>query len=186
MNVAVLSGDKSVSLSWRRPADADFDHVDVFRAEARPGSDEVRVYSGPKVGVVDGAVANGVQYRYVVVAVDTSGNRSGGISVVASPQASLLVRPKDAARLKSPPKLTWKRVAGASYYNVQLWRDGVKLLSAWPLGTSFQLKRRWAHQGHRFQLTRGTYRWYVWPGIGARADVRYGTILGRQTFTVTR
>jgi hypothetical protein len=185
-NVAVLSGDKSVSLSWRRPADADFDHVDVFRAEAQPGSEEAKVYSGPKLVLVDTGVANGVQYRYVVVAVDTSGNRSGGISVVASPQASLLVRPKDAARLKSPPKLTWKRVAGASYYNVQLWRDGVKLLSAWPLGTSFQLKRRWAYQSHRFRLTPGTYRWYVWPGIGARADVRYGTILGRQTFTITR
>jgi len=182
----VLSGDKSVSLSWRRPADADFDHVDVFRAEARPDSDEVKVYSGPKLGVVDAAVANGVQYRYVVVAVDASGNRSGGVSVVASPQASLLVAPKDAARVKRPPKLTWKRVAGANYYNVQLWRDGVKLLSAWPLGTSFQLKRRWAYQSHRVRLTPGTYRWFVWPGIGARADVRYGTILGRQTFTVTR
>ena len=94
--------------------------------------------------------------------------------------------PKDTARLKRPPKLRWKRVAGATYYNVQLWRDGVKLLSFWPIRTSLQLKRRWSYQGRRYVLTPGTYRWYVWPGLGARADVRYGTILGRQTFTLTR
>ena len=184
--VTVLAGDRSVALSWRRPADGDFDHVDVLRAEARVDSREVTVYSGPKVQFVDKGLANGLQYRYVVVAVDTSGNRAGGVAVVASPQVSLLVSPKDAARVARPPKLRWRRVADAGYYNVQLWRDGVKLLSAWPIGTTFQLKKRWSYQGRRFTLTPGTYRWYVWPGIGPRAEVRYGAILGRQTFTITR
>jgi hypothetical protein len=185
-NVTVVAGDRSVALAWRRPADTDFDHVDVFRAEARPGNQEVKVYSGKTLQFVDKGVANGLQYRYVVVAVDTSGNSSAGVAVVASPQVSLLVAPKDAARVKGPPILRWRRVAEASYYNVQLWRGGVKLLSVWPVGTSFQLKRKWAYQGRRFTMTRGAYRWYVWPGIGARAEVRYGAILGRQTFTVTR
>ncbi len=69
---------------------------------------------------------------------------------------------------------------------MQLWRDGLKLLSSWPITNQLQLKRRWTYQGRRFTLTPGTYRWYVWPGLGARADVRYGAILGRQTFTLTR
>jgi hypothetical protein len=184
--VTVLAGDRSVALAWQRPADNDFDHVDVLRAEAKPGSNESRVYSGVKLQFLDKGVANGLLYRYVVVAVDAAGNRAGGVAVVATPQASLLLSPKDAARVSRPPKLTWRRFAGASYYNVQLWRDGVKLLSSWPIGTTFQLKRHWTYQGRRISLTRGTYRWYVWPGVGARSEVRYGTILGRQTFTVTR
>jgi HYR domain len=185
-SVSVVSGDGSVALSWRRPTDPDFDHAEVFRADVAPGSAETSVYSGAKQQFVDRGVANGVQYRYVLVAVDTTGNRSGGVMVLAGPKASLLVSPKEAARLTKPPMLRWKRVAGARYYNVQLWRGGVKLLSSWPITNQLQLKRRWTHQGRRFTLTPGTYRWYVWPGLGARAHVRYGAILGRQTFTLTR
>ena len=185
-SVTVLSGDRSVALSWKRPLEPDFDHVDVFRAGVAPGSAETNVYSGSKLQVVDRGVANGVQYRYVLVAVDGTGNRSGGVVVLASPKASLLVAPKDSARVAGPPLLRWKRVAGARYYNVQLWRDGVKLLSAWPVLNRYQLTRRWTYQGRRLSLRPGAYRWYVWPGLGARADVRYGEILGRQTFTLTR
>jgi len=28
------------------------------------------------------------------------------------------------------------------------------------------------------------YTWYVWPGIGARAAVKYGDLLGRSSFVV--
>ena len=35
-------------------------------------------------------------------------------------------------------------------------------------------------------LSPGSYRWYVWPGFGARAAVDYGELLGFSSFTIVR
>ena len=67
---------------------------------------------------------------------------------------------------------------GAAYYNLQLFRDGHKVLSAWPEKTRFRLKRSWAYAGHGHKLAKGTYQWYVWPGYGARSDRRFGRLIG--------
>ncbi len=32
----------------------------------------------------------------------------------------------------------------------------------------------------------GRYRWYVWPGFGARSKTRYGPLLGGSFFFVAR
>ena len=46
---------------------------------------------------------------------------------------------------------------------------------SWPVGTS------WALPGS--DLKKGkTYTWYVWPGVGAKAAAKYGTLIGKQTF----
>jgi hypothetical protein len=38
---------------------------------------------------------------------------------------------------------------------------------------------------HRhYKLQAGKYKWYVWPGIGARSKAHYGKLLGGSTFTV--
>jgi hypothetical protein len=81
--------------------------------------------------------------------------------------------------------LRWTPVLGASYYNVQLYRGGEKVLSAWPTRTSLQLTRRWSYNGHR-RLRPGTYYWYVWPGFGPRAATRYGPEIGRRKFVIVR
>ena len=61
---------------------------------------------------------------------------------------------------------------GATYYNVQLFRNGKKVLTAWPTSTSFRLHDAWKFEGRTQRLTPGRYRWYVWPGIGLRSDGR--------------
>ncbi|HEV3478132.1 MAG TPA: hypothetical protein VG144_01635, partial [Gaiellaceae bacterium] len=97
---------------------------------------------------------------------------------------SALLTPRAGARLTAPPLLVWRRVARATYYNVQLFRGRVKVLSAWPTRPRLKLRSRWTYRGRQRKLSPGTYRWYVWPGYGRAAATRYGRLLGQSTFTV--
>ncbi len=110
----------------------------------------------------------------------------------------MLLAPKDGAKLsrKRPPMLRWRAYPGARYYNVQLFRvprsaiasaataADVKVLSAWPNKARLKLGKKWKYKGRRYALAKGTYRWYVWPGLGARSAATYGPLLGQQTFVV--
>jgi hypothetical protein len=87
-------------------------------------------------------------------------------------------------RTRRPPLLRWMPVQRARYYNVQLFRGDRKVLSAWPARPRYQIKKRWTLRGTPQRLRRGRYRWYVWPGFGARPKARYGDLLGPRTFTV--
>jgi hypothetical protein len=179
-------GPAKVTLSWSKPAGDDFDHVVITRGEALVGAAPTQIYEGAGTSLVDRGVRNGVQYRYVVASVDRSGNTSAGIAVVAVPRRLLLVAPLDGARLAKPPLLRWLAIKGADYYNVQLFRGTTKILTIWPLKHEFALRRTWKFGGRKITLTPGTYHWYVWPGFGARAAVRYGNMLGSSSFAMTR
>ncbi len=185
-SLQATAGDRSVTLTWNYPPDTDFDHVDVFRSTLGPGSVEARIYTGATKKLIDRGLSNEATYQYVVVAVDKAGNRAGGAVVTAIPKAALLLTPKNGAKLSRPPVLVWATLPDATYYNVQLWRNGVKILSAWPVRARLALRRQWRYDGHRRLLSPGTYRWYVWPGLGDRADKSYGPTLGMQTFSITR
>jgi hypothetical protein len=95
----------------------------------------------------------------------------------------LVVERGGCARVSAPPLLRWTPVRGATYYNVQLYRDG-NVLSAWPAHASLQLTSTWRFAGRRYKLKPGRYRWYVWPGLGHRAAARYGPKVGTGTFVV--
>jgi hypothetical protein len=84
----------------------------------------------------------------------------------------------------SPPRLQWRRVKGASYYNVQLYRGARKILSTWPRSTHLQLGMSWKFHGRLMHLAAGNYDWYAWPGFGRRARHRYGHLIvhGRFNF----
>ena len=116
--------------------------------------------------------------------VDKAGNESRGAVVLATPKAVLLVSPKPGTKVSKPPQLRWAPTPNASYYNVQLFRGKVKILSAWPTRARIQLGRTWMYDKARRTLTRGTYTWYVWPGFGPRIDVKYGTVIGKSTFVM--
>jgi hypothetical protein len=98
--------------------------------------------------------------------------------------ASALLAPLSGARVTRPPLLRWRPVRRATYYNVQLYRTGRKVLTAWPSRTKLQLRARWRFNGRLERLKSGSYRWYVWPGYGRAADRRYGDLLGTSTFIV--
>src|SRR5581483_7079589 len=88
------------------------------------------------------------------------------------------------ALVTAPPVFGWARAAKATYYNLQLYRNGVKILSVWPTGRAFALKRSWAWAGKRYTFGAGSYHWYVWPGYGRQAKRTYGALLGDSVFQV--
>jgi hypothetical protein len=108
------------------------------------------------------------------------------VTIYATPVRDLLTSPRDGAKVAAPPRLTWVAARTARYYNVQLWHGTKKILSAWPTKNTLTLKRQWAYQGHRYRLTRGRYRWYVWPGFGSRSLRQYGAPLGTSAFQLVR
>jgi large repetitive protein len=97
---------------------------------------------------------------------------------------AVLFAPAAGARLTKPPLLAWRTVPGARFYNVQLYRNGRKVLTMWPSRSQLQLRSRWIHQGRRYELRPAAYTWVVWPAFGTRAHPRYGRMLGRSTFRV--
>jgi HYR domain len=178
-----IAGDRMVTLSWVPPA-RDFASAAVFRSrDGRSGRGSL-VYRGSKRRIIARGLTNAVRYRFLVVAYDRAGNRSRGIVLHATPARSLLVGPRANARMSSPPLLRWVPVRTASYYNVQLWRSGHKLLSTWPAQARLQLSSSWRHDGRRYRLTPGVYTWFVWPGVGPKSQARYGALLGKSTFVV--
>jgi hypothetical protein len=135
------------------------------------------------------------EHRFEVRAIDSAGNVdatpvvhvwriSAVVPVVRT--TSALHAPKAGAIVKKPPLLAWRRVSGASYYNVQVYRGRKKVLSAWPTRTRLKLRSQWKYLGRKQRLLPGAYRWYVWPGRGPASARRYGRLLGQSTFTVRR
>jgi hypothetical protein len=134
-------------------------------------------------------------HRFDVRAIDTAGNidptpatRRWSVltatRTLKTASSSALLSPRAGARVTAPPLLVWRRVARASYYNVQLYRGRQKLLSAWPERTRLRLRARWNYLGRQRHLSPGVYRWYVWPGYGSPAARRYGRLVGQSRFTV--
>jgi hypothetical protein len=124
----------------------------------------------------------------------TAGDRRGnvatatftvGLAIVRVPRrASALLFPLFGEPVPGPPVLQWRRVRRATFYNVQLYRNGRKIMTAWPARPRLALRRSWRHNGRRFRLRPGVYTWYVWPAFGSKAVPRYGKVLGRSAFRV--
>lgn len=188
-NLQVVTGSGFVRLVWNTVSGA-VQYL-VYRSQGggsrglADGHGDL-VYKGTATTYTDRGLKNGVEYRYVVVSEDSAGNQSAGVAAAAMPRLNLLRSPKDGARLKTVPKLVWARNAEASYYNVQLFRGQQKILSSWPVVATMKLKRTWKYEGKRFTLTKGVYRWFVWPGFGARAAIDYGELLGSNSFSMIR
>ncbi len=177
------AGDRTVLLGWAMPETPGIASVLVRRSVVGGSATKIE-YRGLRTTFRSRGLRNGVTYRFVLIAFDRAGNPSGPVVLTATPRASLLTTPEYGARLASPPLLRWTAVAAAEYFNVQLYRNGIKILSTWPNVGRLKLTSRWRYGKSTYTLRPGVYTWYVWPGLGARADVRYGKLLGRSTFVV--
>jgi hypothetical protein len=176
------AGDRKVDVSWKRPPDVT--SVELTRSPGRGKAAESVVHSGPGKSFRDRKVVNGRRYTYRLRLADAAGNVSvRSVSTKAGPR---LIAPAQGAERsrKHPPLLRWTPVRRAGYYNLQLFRGGRKILSAWPVDTRFRLKREWVYAGRRFRLSKGTYQWYVWPGYGARPERRFGRLIGHRALRI--
>jgi hypothetical protein len=178
--VQVEPENRSIVLRWTAPPDAT--RVLVVRDSTRSARAAKTIYRGSGDDVKDRGLHNGVRYRYRVTVVDQAGNATT-TRTSAMPTSSTL-RPVSGTEVSAAPRLTWKPLRGASYYNVQLFRGRTKVLSAWPHGAHLQLPAAWRYRGHHRHLKAGIYRWFVWPGYGARNAQRYGSLVGRSSFRV--
>ncbi len=180
------SANHAATLTWQTPADADFERVIITRVRlgGRAQAAERAVYDGAARRHTDIRLANDVRYRYAATALDRAGNRSAPAVAAVVPQAILLVTPRAAARVSRPPLLRWVPYRAPRYYNVQLYRNGRKILSVWPARARFGLRASWTYASRRYRLVPGRYRWFVWPGYGPRTRAQYGQVLGGSTFTV--
>ena len=172
------AGDRKIDVSWTRPRDAT--SLELTRSPGRGKAAETVVHSGPgrrsttarsRTGSAT-RIAYGSPTPQATSPCDPSRRRPGrGWSAPArAPSAAASAR----------PLLRWTPVRQAGYYNLQMFRDGRKILSAWPEKTRFRLKRKWVYAGRHHRLSKGTYEWYVWPGYGARSDRRFGRLIGHR------
>jgi hypothetical protein len=178
------AGDRRVAVGWRTTPETA--SVEVVRTPGVGSEPASVVFRGPGERFEDEVVSNRVRYVYEVRVRDAAGNSASG-TVAAVPGPRLLSPLGSAsARPGRPPLLIWTPVRRARYYNVQLFRKGRKILSAWPTKPTYQLKRRWSYAGKRRRLVPGKYRWVVWPGYGLRSKSNYGKRIGPATFRVSR
>jgi len=149
--------------------------------------------------VTYGGLTSGADHTFVVRATDAAGNESAPairhwtidviVPVPGVPQPStraFRTQPEAGTVVKTAPTLRWTKVAGATYFNVQIWRGKRKVLSVWPNVPRLRLRSSWVFDGATLRLDPGTYTWYVWPGLGDRKKARYGHLLGSSKFVVAR
>ena len=178
--VEATPGNKRVTVAWT-PAPST--EAELVRISGRGGPK--LLYRGPGARFTDRKLRNGRRYRYLVTLIDQAGNRAGA-KASAVPTASPLLRPAHGEHVRGAPLLVWRRVRRARYYNIQLVRAGTKVLSSWPRKPRLQLRRRWRFNERVRRVVPGRYCWYVWPGLGARSERRYGRQLGGSCFIVVR
>ena len=174
-------GYRRLVLSWT--ASADTDHVVVYRSTSAKEATGSEVYSGPATSYAEPKFVNASYHRYAITSYDKAGNASAPVHVVV-PASALLLSPADGSTVHAEKAqlFRWRAIPNASWYNIQLWRGGRKVLTAWPRTPSFPLPATWKSRGHRFELGRGYYTWFVWPGFGPRAGGRYGDLAGHAQF----
>jgi hypothetical protein len=196
-NVGVDWDDGSATLTWT--ASADTKSVEIDRAPGPAGPGPAAVFQGLASSFEDKGLTNKVKYLYTINAFDEAGNKA--VETVSITPAAKLYSPARGATVTSPPLLGWRKVPGASYYNLQVYFgvsrsamrrvaslevSGRKVLTAWPRQPHYRMKKSWTFKGKKRGLSVGHYRWYVYPGVGKRSANKYGPLVGQSDFYVKK
>jgi hypothetical protein len=168
---SVTPGDGRDVLQWRSTSRSDTVRIERSARREKASPEIFRGVRGQSFA--DTSIRNGREYVYVLTARDGAGNVSRRVSLLALPKVLMLEKLPYVPRVSAAPVLRWRAVPGASYYHVQLFRGGKRILAAWPARPQLALRPTWSWGGRRYRLDRGTYRWYVWAGFGARSAARY-------------
>ena len=169
-------------LSWSSSNAAD---RIVVRRRVRGQKARTTVFDGTGLGFADKTIHPGIQYVYSVRSFDQAGNPSRVASLAARLKILTLQRTPYVPIAAPNPILRWRHIAGADYYNVQLFRGSTRIYAAWPTMHQLGLATTWKWSGQRYHLSPGQYRWYVWAGFGARKSANYRP-LGNARFLMPR
>ena len=188
--LSVTPGVGRLTLTWTGPGDGDLARVTVLRSTSPPVSaaDATAtrfVLSPAATSLTDIGRTPGVTYHYAVFTEDAVGNpspltRASGVPtappVIASglppvvppvlrPPATYranLMTPKKGAVLRTlRPLLEWKRVKGATIYNIQIFDGSKKIVGAFARAPKYRVPPGRIRPGRR--LT-----WKVWAAIGPK------------------
>jgi hypothetical protein len=179
--LAATSENGMVRVAWRRATGAA--STELLRSPGLRGKARSVVYHGTGLAFADKSVQNGQTYRYVLRVLDPAGNVATK-TVKSEPQPTLY-RPTAGSVVHAPLTLAWQP-NGARFYNLQVLRDGVKVLSVWPQKPWFVIPTKWHFGGKARGLAPGTYRWYVWGARGTKERPQYGRPLGTSMFVVKK
>ena len=157
----------------------------VVQRKARGSKGFTTVFDGSAGKFDDSKIHAGAEYLYTVQSIDEAGNASNVVSIAGLPKVLTLQKTPFVPRAAQSPTLRWRRVSGAAYYNVQLYRGSKRIYAAWPRMHQVGLPPTWKWSGHRFRLTPGRYHWYVWAGFGPRTSARY-RFVGSARFVLPR
>jgi hypothetical protein len=166
----------TLTLRWVNPDPTNIASVLVVlnldHAPKRP-SDGTKIYRGLRTstGVTMRAGDTGFLALYTYA-------KGGTVSAPARTKVSLRslipLRPLTGSVLHSVPLLTWQAKKDSAYYNLQIYRNGKRVLVAWPSHASYRPPAS--------VLVPGTYVWYVWPALRNGGSATFSSLIGRATF----
>lgn len=182
-DVVAQVGNRFALLKWR--ISTDVASVRVTRAPGRAGEAQTVIYSGRADFYKDTGIDNRTKYEYRVTAADEAANATPEAVATAVPLPPLY-NPAAGARVRTPIVFEWLSIPRATYYNVQVWCRGKKILTAWPKRPRLVVPARGKFAGRKYVLPFGSCRWYVWPGHGRFVEKRYGRLAGSSTFVRRR
>jgi hypothetical protein len=184
--LSVKSKAGSDLLRWTSSSPSDTVVIQKWaRGAKQPAANKGVVFRGTGSKLVDTKIRSNIEYRYAVQTFDQAGNASRQVSVAALPKVLTLGKMRYTPRAAPEPILRWGRARRATYYHLQLFRGSKRILATWPPTRQLELQTTWKWLGHRYRLSPGRYRWYVWAGLGKRSFARYRTI-GSAQFIVPR
>jgi LysM repeat protein len=173
-------GSGWVRLSWRNPTDVDFRRVSIWRRKVDAPSWRFLATRKERTTFLDDTVPNDTRFVYALRSVDRARNASPRAKIEG--RASKILKPAFGSLHDSPPLIDWAFVRDAAFFNLQLWRDGRKILSAWPVRSAHRLPATWRYNGGRYSLRSDRYRVYVWAAFGSKPHTHYGPLLGWTEF----
>ena len=166
----------TLTLRWVNPATANLASVLVVlnldHPPKRP-SDGTKVYRG--LGTSTGVSMRAGQTGWLAV---YSYAKGGKVSAPARTKVSLAslipLRPLTGSIVHAVPVLSWKPEKGSAYYNLQLYRNGRRVLVVWPSQASYRPPAG--------VLKPGAYVWFVWPALRVGGGAKFASLIGRATF----
>ena len=172
-----VTGTVSVRLRWVKPKASDLARIVVVLNREHPPrtpADGTIVYKG--LGTSTSLRFTIGDTGYVALyAYSRGGNYSLPARKVVSLAPLIPLRPRTGSSIRTAPRLTWKAQGATAYYNVQVFRNGSRVLTAWPSKPAFSIPRG--------KLRPGTYVWFVWPAVRHPGKpATFGRLIGRATF----